>query len=185
MKNSAPAKHLSVAPPGEGVNRHSGLIPSYYTTRFQSDTFGSVRHPIVSMQRPCFIVVDREHALSLSTRKLVIETAKFNVLTAYTAREALETVKRFPAVDGMVIDADTQEFSCADFVRAVKQIAPALPIISVSTPAIGICAEADYHLETFDPARLLALLERLRPAAAAEIERHEENLKAQETRSIE
>ena len=138
---------------------------------------------MVPMQRPCFIVVDREHALSISTRKLVIETAKFNVLTAYTAREALETLKRFPAVDGMVIDADTQEFSCAEFVRAVKEIAPAIPIIGVSSPAIGICAEADYHLETFDPAKLLALLERLRPAAAAEIERREENLKAREITS--
>jgi DNA-binding NtrC family response regulator len=137
------------------------------------------------MQRPCFIVVDREHALSISTRKLVIETAKFNVLTAYTAREALATLKRFPAVDGMVIDADTQELSCADFVRAVKEIAPAIPIISVSSPGFGICAEADYHLETFDPAKLIALLERLRPAAAAEIERREKDLKAQEIKSSE
>ena len=132
------------------------------------------------MQRPCFIVVDREHALSISTRKLVIETAKLNVLTAYSAREALELLRRFPAVDGMVIDADTQELSCAEFVGQVKEIAPAIPVISVSTPLVGLCRQADYHLETFDPGRLLSLLESLRPAAAAEIERREEQLKAQE-----
>jgi CheY-like chemotaxis protein len=134
------------------------------------------------MQRPCFIVVDREHASSISTRKLVIETAKFNVLTAYSAREALDILKRFPAVDGMVIDSDTQELSCAEFVRAVKEIAPAIPLISVSAPLVGICPQADYHLETFNPGELLRLLERLRPAAAAEIENRNEQLKSQEIR---
>jgi hypothetical protein len=39
------------------------------------------------MIRPCFLVVDQEHSGSISTRKLVIETAKFNVLTAYSGAE--------------------------------------------------------------------------------------------------
>jgi hypothetical protein len=34
------------------------------------------------MDRPCFLVVDREYPGSISTRKLVIETGKFNVITA-------------------------------------------------------------------------------------------------------
>jgi CheY-like chemotaxis protein len=55
--------------------------------------------------RPCFLVVDREFPGSISTRKLVIETAKFNVLTAYSGEEAIETLKRFPAIDGIVLDA--------------------------------------------------------------------------------
>ena len=40
--------------------------------------------------RPCFIVVDPEHSDSISTRKLVIESAKLNVITAYSAAEALD-----------------------------------------------------------------------------------------------
>lgn len=36
------------------------------------------------MIRPCFLVIDREFPGSISTRKLVLETAKFNVLTAYS-----------------------------------------------------------------------------------------------------
>ena len=56
--------------------------------------------------RPCFLVVDREFAGSISTRKLVIETAKFNVITAYDYEEGLATLERFPNVDGVVITAD-------------------------------------------------------------------------------
>ncbi len=37
------------------------------------------------MVRPCFLAVDREYALSLSARKLIIETAKLNVITATVA----------------------------------------------------------------------------------------------------
>src|ERR1700692_3947670 len=59
---------------------------------------------ISAMLRPCFLVVDREFPGSISTRKLVIETAKFNVLTAYSAEEAMELLERSPAVSGVVID---------------------------------------------------------------------------------
>jgi hypothetical protein len=39
-------------------------------------------HPTLPMDRPCFLVVDQEYPGSISTRKLVIETGKFNVITA-------------------------------------------------------------------------------------------------------
>jgi response regulator RpfG family c-di-GMP phosphodiesterase len=110
--------------------------------------------------RPCFLVVDREYSSSISTRKPVIETAKFNVLTAYSAHEAVEILQRFP--DGIVVDSDTHEMPCAEFMRAVKKVAPTVPVIDVCTPLVGICPGADYHLETYDPAKLLELLESLR-----------------------
>jgi response regulator RpfG family c-di-GMP phosphodiesterase len=112
--------------------------------------------------RPCFLVVDREYSSSISTRKPVIETAKFNVLTAYSAHEAVEILQRFPAVDGIVVDSDTHEMPCAEFMRAVKKVAPTGPVIDVCTPLAGICPGADYHLETYNPAKLLELLESLR-----------------------
>ena len=64
------------------------------------------------MPRPCFLVVDREHAGSISTRKLVIETAKLNVITAFSGREALETLARFPKVDAVVLDANMPDMPC-------------------------------------------------------------------------
>ena len=55
---------------------------------------------MLCMNRPCFLVIDREFPGSVSTRKLVIETAKFNVLTAYSGKEALEIFTTFPGRNG-------------------------------------------------------------------------------------
>ena len=71
---------------------------------------------------------------------------------------------------GIVVDSDTHEMPCAEFIRAVKKVAPTVPVIDVCTPLIGICPGADHHLETYDPAKLLELLESLRPEGAAAIE---------------
>src|SRR6185312_12980336 len=68
----------------------------------------------LTMIRPCFLVVDREFSANISTRKLIIETAKFNVITAYSGAEALETVQRFPAIDGVVLDIGLRDMSACD-----------------------------------------------------------------------
>jgi DNA-binding NtrC family response regulator len=128
------------------------------------------------MIRPCFLVVDREYSQSISTRKLVIETAKFNVITAYSSGEALELIQRFPGMDGVVVDSDVPDMGCPEFVRKLKDLAPAMPVIGVSSPLVGPCEEADYQLESFDPRRLLELLENLRPKESAEVEQRNEEL---------
>ncbi|HEX5234241.1 MAG TPA: response regulator [Silvibacterium sp.] len=132
------------------------------------------------MTRPCFLVIDREFSQSISTRKLVIETAKFNVLTAYSADEAIETIRRFPKVDGVVVDSDMPGTTCAELIKALKEIEPKVPVIGLSTPRVGACEGADYQLESFDPRRLLALLEKLRPQDAAAVELRNEELKKRE-----
>ncbi len=55
--------------------------------------------------RACFLVIDNEYPGNISTRKLLLESAKLNVITAYSADEAVATLKRFPTVDGIVMDA--------------------------------------------------------------------------------
>lgn len=132
------------------------------------------------MTRPCFLVVDREYSGSISTRKLVIETAKFNVLTAYSAEEAVETLKRFPTVDAIILDAEMPGVSCPDMVRSLKQIVSATPIIIVHRPLSEPCQGADYHLDTFDPRELLGLLQKLCPEEAKAVEERNEALKDKE-----
>lgn len=132
------------------------------------------------MTRPCFLVVDREHSQSISTRKLVIETAKFNVLTAYTASEALETIKRFPAVDGVVIDAEMAEMTGPEFIAELRKFSPKMTVIGVGGPVVHECQGADYKLESFDPRRLLALLEQLRPQDTAKVEERNRELEKKE-----
>jgi len=128
------------------------------------------------MVRPCFLVIDREFPGSISTRKLVIETAKFNVITAYSAHEALETLKAFPAIQGVILDADVSGMPCAVLVSGLKQIKAGIPIISICGPGDNPCPNADHELESFDPRRLLELLRNLVPEAANDIEKREEDL---------
>ena len=132
------------------------------------------------MVRPCFLVVDREHASAISTRKLVIETAKFNVITAYSAAEALETFELYPQVNGVVLDSGIKDIACREVVERLKASKPDLPVIVVRSPSGEVCPGADYHLETFDPARLLDLLRNLRPRDAAAIDARNDELKRED-----
>jgi DNA-binding NarL/FixJ family response regulator len=107
--------------------------------------------------------VDREQPGSISTRKLVIETAKVNVITAYSGAEALEAIVRFPAVDGVVVDAGVPDVPCNELTPLLKEKAPNIPLIVVGTPTRNSCEGADHFLESFNPAKLLELLRGVAP----------------------
>ena len=131
------------------------------------------------MLRPCFLVVDQEHSGSISTRKLVIETAKFNVITAYSGAEALETLKRFPALNGVVLDAGVPDITCAEVVAQIKAMQPSLPVIVVGRPGRLDCGGEDTFLESFDPRKLLDLLQKLQPQETAIIKKRDEDLQGE------
>ncbi len=128
------------------------------------------------MVRPCFLVIDREFAGSISTRKLVIETAKFNVLTAYSGKEALQLFKRFPAVDGVVLDGGLDDVPVEELVRELKALQPKIPVIVIAAPGFDGCPAADFLLESFHPAKLLEILRGLKPKESAQIEKRDEDL---------
>ena len=128
------------------------------------------------MIRPCFIVEDREFPGSISTRKLVIETAKFNVLTAYSGQEAVETLKAFPAVHGVVIDSDVRGMTGEELVQSLKKLQSDKPVIAICGPGQDPCPSADFELQSFDPNTLLKLLGSLKPKETKEIEKHERDL---------
>jgi len=128
------------------------------------------------MIRPCYLVIDRETSSGISTRKLIIETAKFNVITAYSSREAIETLEKFPALDGVVLDAGMEDMPTEELIAALKQLHPKITVILVCTPRYSPCRDADHIVESFDPRKLLALLEKLQPEAIAAIEQRNEDL---------
>lgn len=68
------------------------------------------------MIRPCFLVIDKQYPGNISARRLVIETAMLNVVTACTAEEAVETLRRFPAVDGVVLDTEVRGMTCRELI---------------------------------------------------------------------
>jgi DNA-binding NtrC family response regulator len=124
-------------------------------------------------------VIDREFPGSISTRKLVIETAKFNVLTAYSGREALEVFKRFPAVDGVVLDGGIDDISAEELTEELKAIQPKIPVVVIAFPGFDGCPRADFHLESFNPAKLLEILRGLKPKESALIEKHDEAISSE------
>ena len=125
------------------------------------------------MLRPCFLVIDREYSGSISTRKLVIETAKFNVITAYSGAEALEALAKFPRVDGVVLDVSVTDIPCLELIQRLKQLQPQLTIIAVGRHG---CDGADHSVESFEPKSLLELLEKIHAAQTAQILQHEKTL---------
>lgn len=130
--------------------------------------------------RPCFLVIDREYSGSISTRKLVIETAKFNVLTAYSAAEGLKMLRRFPVVDGIVLNAEMHDMGCDKLIERLRQIRPTTPVVVVGRSPNSECNAADYKVETFEPGELLAVLQRLCPQQTQAVEKRNEELDERE-----
>jgi hypothetical protein len=109
------------------------------------------------MRRPTLIVAEPEPGQALSTRKLVLETAKFNVLTAHSTAEALDIFQSFPnatcviAVEGETIDCER----VLQFARAIRED---ILLIALS-PRHGFrCRSANHHLSSHDPEALVQLV---------------------------
>jgi CheY-like chemotaxis protein len=134
-----------------------------------------------SIVRPCFVVMDVEHSGSISTRKLVIESAKLNVITAYTGAEAVETLKKYPAVDGLVCNTGVRDMPVHKVVEAARKINSKLPIIVIG-PEGDKLDEPVFQVRSFDPQRLLDVLQSLLPDKITAISDHEDEMRNEEVR---
>lgn len=108
--------------------------------------------------RPALLVAEPEPENALSTRKLVLETAKFNVLTAHADDEAMEIARNFKAISAAVVAAQTSSV-CESCVKRLKDEFPRLTVIGV-TPN-KICPGADHVLSSYDPEGLTVLVRKL------------------------
>jgi DNA-binding response OmpR family regulator len=127
------------------------------------------------MSRPCFLVIDKQFAGSISTRKLVIETALLNVLTAYSAQEGIDTLRRFPNVDGIVLDSEVDGRPCDEIIRELRKIRNDLRIITVSPSGHARCGGEDYHVSSYDPHDLLEQLNKVCPNATKQADADRES----------
>ena len=76
----------------------------------------------------------------------------------------------------MVLDGGLDDLSCDAVATKLKAMQPTIPIIVIATPGFDGCPQADYQLESFDPAKLLEILRSIKPEASAEIEQRNEEL---------
>ena len=119
-------------------------------------------HP-TTMIRPCFLVIDKQYPGSISARKLVIETALLNVITAYSAEEAIALLNRFPAVDGIVLDTEVKGMTCLALIQQLRAVRSDLPIVTVSPSGHDPCGLEDFHVSSYDPQDLLEQLNHICP----------------------
>ncbi len=113
--------------------------------------------------RPTLLVAEHEPDSALSTRKLVLETAKFNVVTAHSAQEANEALGLMaPGLAGLVVTSTLgAEDDCATLAKSFKQVKPDAPVIYLSPTGFQHCKWADHQLSTYEPDKLLNLARNL------------------------
>jgi CheY-like chemotaxis protein len=118
--------------------------------------------------RPCFLVIDHQYPGNISTRKLVIETAQLNVLTAYSAEEAIQMLARFPNVDGIVVDSEVKGMTCRQLIDRLRAVRREIPIVTVSPSGHEACGGEQYHCSSYDPRALLDQLQKICPGESRE-----------------
>lgn len=112
------------------------------------------------MARPTILIAEPEPNEALSVRKLVLETAKYNVLTAHSTREAVDIFQIFPNVDAAILVMD-RNIDCDEIADAIKEVTEKIIIVALS-PSIGRqCQRADHTLSSHEPEQLVELMRTL------------------------
>ncbi len=104
------------------------------------------------------LMIEVEQPEGISARKLILEAARHNVLTAYSGKVGLELLRRFPNVDIAVIHTELDGISFEETVREIKALRPDLPVIGISPVPNRQAQGADQILSSYDPQDLLGLL---------------------------
>jgi CheY-like chemotaxis protein len=112
------------------------------------------------MPRPTLLVAEPEPLQALSVRKLVLETAKYNVLTAHSNREALDLFHLFPNISMAVLVGDSG-LDREEIAKHIRATTDKVPIIFVTSRIAGKCDYADHSIPSSEPERLLELVRSL------------------------
>lgn len=110
------------------------------------------------MTRPNFLLIEPEPGESLSVRKLILETAKFNVLTAHSGREGLELLKKFPNLTAVVVHSGVSDVHFQKLVTEVKNFHAEMPVILLATHEGHKATGTDYRVSSHSPEELLDLV---------------------------
>lgn len=109
------------------------------------------------MKSIVMLMIEEEQPEGLSARKLVVETAKHNVLTAYNAKNGIDLLRRFPNIDAVLVHARALD-ERPNLLGEVKAIAPTAPVILASPGANHARPEARFIIDSHQPHELVTLL---------------------------
>ena len=116
------------------------------------------------------LMVEVEQPEGISARKLILETARHNVITAYSGNGAIKLLRRFPNVDVAVIHTELEDSQFSRLVHEIKKIRPDLPIVALSPVQDRHVKGVDHTLSSYDPQSLLHLLAERYEAATSDDE---------------
>jgi response regulator RpfG family c-di-GMP phosphodiesterase len=105
------------------------------------------------------LMMEEEQPEGLSARKLVVETVKHNVITAYNLRDGLDLLQRFPKVDMILVHSGLLHQD-SGLLREIKAFCPKTPIILASPFAEETRPEANYVIDSHRPQDLVEFLVR-------------------------
>jgi DNA-binding response OmpR family regulator len=105
-----------------------------------------------------FLIIESERTDGLSTRKLLLESAKHNVVTAYSGKEGVEMYKRFPHVDAVCIEAELPDLKSSAVAEGIRKLNPKIRIVGLSPRLAARCEWADETIDSHDPGALLEVL---------------------------
>ena len=103
------------------------------------------------------LMIESEQPEGLSARKLVAETAKHNVLTAYTPDDGIGLLQRFPNVDVILVHGPLIEQN-PGILESVREMAPEIPIVLAAPFGNMSSPHANYVVDSHHPEDLLFLL---------------------------
>jgi DNA-binding response OmpR family regulator len=108
--------------------------------------------------RVIVLMIEIEQPEGLSARKLVLETSKHNVITAYGGAVGVQMFKRFHDVDAVVVHLDVQDIPFPEVVRQIREIRPNIPIIALSPIGNLALPGVDYVIPSHEPQAILKVL---------------------------
>jgi hypothetical protein len=103
------------------------------------------------------LMIEPEQPEALSARKLVVETAKHNVITAYNTAGGMDLLRRFPNVDAVFVHLHCLR-EHPRLLREIKKVVPKTPLIVACPLGIGAPPEADFVVDSHRPDAMVQLL---------------------------
>ena len=103
------------------------------------------------------LMIEEEQPEGLSSRKLVVETVKHNVLTAYNAKDGIDLLTRFSNVDAVLVHAGLLHRK-PDLLSEIRKLCPDKPIVLASPFAEESNPEANFVVDSHKPQSLVKLL---------------------------
>lgn len=109
------------------------------------------------MRSLVILMIEEEQPEGLSARKLVVETVKHNVITAYNAEDGMDLLTRFPKVDAILVHVG-QLHRRPSLIAQIRHVCPDKPIVLASPFAEETSAGVTYVVDSHKPQALLKIL---------------------------